>query len=109
VYRFVYDGQGRLTGIKDNSGNLTAIQRNGNQPTAMVGPFGHTTTLSVDSNGYLAGIQAPDGAVTALTYDSTGLMRTLTDPTGISISSRSTRMAVSPRTPIPRAISRRWP
>ncbi|SPE37114.1 exported hypothetical protein [Candidatus Sulfopaludibacter sp. SbA3] len=82
VYQFVYDGQGRLTGIKDNSGNLTAIQRNGNQPTAIVGPFAHRTTLSVDSNGYLANIQAPDGAVTALTYDSTGLMSTLTDPNG---------------------------
>jgi RHS repeat-associated protein len=82
VYQFVYDDQGRLTGIKDNAGNLTAIQRNGNQPAAIVGPFGHTTTLSVDSNGYLANIQAPDGAVTALTYDATGLMSTLTDPNG---------------------------
>ena len=60
----------------------TAIQRSGNQPTAIVGPFGHTTTLSVDSNGYLAGIQAPDRAVTSLTYDPTGLMSTLTDPNG---------------------------
>jgi YD repeat-containing protein len=82
LYQFVYDGQGRLTGIQDNSGNLTTIQRSGNQPTAIVGPFGHTTTLSVDANGYLASIQAPDGAVTNLTYDPTGLMSTLTDPNG---------------------------
>ena len=82
LYEFVYDGQGRLTGIQDDAGNRTSIERNGDQPTAIAGPFGHRTTLSADANGYLAKIQAPDGAVTALTYNAKGLMSTFTDPRG---------------------------
>jgi RHS repeat-associated protein len=82
LYTFQYDSQSRLTGIRDDFGNLTTIERSGNSPTAIVGPYGQRTTLTVSSGGYITKIQAPDGAATSATYSSNGLMQTFSDPRG---------------------------
>jgi RHS repeat-associated protein len=83
LYRFGYDGAGRLTTITDRAGNTTTIQRDGNgNPVAIVGPFGQTTTLTLDANGYLAQVADPLHQATGMTYTSDGLLTSLTDPRG---------------------------
>jgi YD repeat-containing protein len=48
-----------------------------------VGPYGQRTVLSVDPNGYLQTVTAPDGAQTVLGYkDDTGLLASYEDRTG---------------------------
>jgi RHS repeat-associated protein len=78
LYEFVYDHY-RLIGIRDRDGLLTAIQRSGNTPTAIVGPFGARTVLSVDAEGRLAHVIDPEGNAIGLGYDDGGLLTTLTD------------------------------
>src|SRR5262249_12413136 len=82
LYTLAYDSQGRLIGITDDSGNQTTVERSGDQPSAIVGPYGNRTTLSVDAKGYLSQVQQADGANTQLTYTDSGLLATLTDPRG---------------------------
>ena len=84
LYSFSYDTEGRLTAVEDGDGNVTAIERDGQgNPTAIVAPFGQRTTLSVDTNGYLASITNPAGETHAFTYhDAGGLLATYTDPRG---------------------------
>ena len=76
---FGYDGRGRLTSIKNGDDDTTTIQRDaGGEPTAIVGPYGQTTTLS-SANGYLSRIENPAGDHILLEYSADGLMSKLTD------------------------------
>lgn len=77
---FGYDQAGRLTSITDGDGNTTTINRSGGVPTSIVGPYGHTTTLQVDGNGYLSRIQGPLGNRILMDYAAGGLLTRLTDP-----------------------------
>ncbi len=82
-YAFTYT-QGRLTAITDRDGNLSRVERDAKgAPTAMVGPFGHRTTLTT-SAGYLSAITDPAGARHALQYGAGGLLTTFTNPLGRS-------------------------
>ncbi len=70
-----------LTRIEDPFGNATVVHRGANgDATAIVGPYGHTTTLQIDAaTGYLQ--QASGGGATvAVSHDADGLLRSLTDP-----------------------------
>jgi RHS repeat-associated protein len=84
--QFAYDSAGRLVTITDSSSNVTTIQRDGSgNPTAIVAPFGQTTTLAVQSDGYLSTITNPAGEAVQLTYSSgaaEGLLATMTDARG---------------------------
>ena len=48
-------------------------------PTAIVGPYGQTTTLQVSAGGYLSRIANPAGERILLEYDAGGLLTKLTD------------------------------
>ena len=79
VLSFGYDGRGRLTSIKDGDNDTTTIQRDANgAPTAIVGPYGQTTTLA-SANGYLSRIENPAGNRILLEYSAGGLLSKLTD------------------------------
>jgi YD repeat-containing protein len=78
---FAYE-DGKLVSLTDANGQVTAVQRNGaGEPTAIVAPFGQTTTLELGTSGanpanpanpthrLIQSIQAPDGATWAMTYD----------------------------------------
>lgn len=103
-YQFAYDGANRLITITDGDGNVTTVERDAQgRATAIVGPFGQPTALTIGDNGYLAEISHPagetwqsdytaDGLLTAFTnprgetsryaYDALGLLTRATDPTG---------------------------
>jgi RHS repeat-associated protein len=83
IYRFAYGADRQLATITDADGNVTTIQRNGaGEPTAIVGPYGHRTTLDLDANGYLSRVVDPAGSVVELTAGSAGLLTGLRDPRG---------------------------
>lgn len=85
---FLYDGAGRLASLKDGTGNITTIQRDGTgTPTAIVGPFGQQTGLTLDGAGYLRQVTDPGGITTKLYHRGTGLgsglLDSLVDPAGL--------------------------
>jgi len=83
VYQFAYDSAGKLITITDATGNVTTIQRNASeQPTAIVSPYGQTTTLALDSNGFLSQVTDPLGKSSTFVNSSTGLLTSRTDPNG---------------------------
>jgi len=80
---FNYDAQGRLASIQDADNNTTTIERNGGgNPTALVGPFGGRTMLTLDANGFLASLANPAGETTQLVTTSSGRLTRVTGPRG---------------------------
>ncbi|MCB1765327.1 MAG: hypothetical protein KDJ22_04575 [Candidatus Competibacteraceae bacterium] len=86
LYTFGYDGNGKLISVTDGDHNITTIERNGaGDPTAIVGPYGQRTTLTTNSDGYLASITNPAGEIHQFTYqDAGGLLTTFTNPRNLS-------------------------
>jgi RHS repeat-associated protein len=85
VYQFGYDAAGKLTTVTDASNNVTSIQRdNSEHPTAIISPFGQTTTLNVDANGFLSQVIDPAGDTEQYTNSPTGLISSRTDANGNS-------------------------
>ncbi|MDZ4081587.1 MAG: RHS repeat-associated core domain-containing protein [Bdellovibrionales bacterium] len=83
-YTFSYSS-GRLTSITDAYSNVTSINYDmSNFPASIVGPYGQTTTLSVDGNGNLNSIENPNSEEFVMTYHSGsgGLLHTFTKPGG---------------------------
>ncbi len=82
-YQFNYDGASRLISVMDGDNNTTIITRTGNGiPTAIVGPYGQSTSLVVNVAGYLTRVTNPLGQAYAFTYQPGGLLASLTDPRG---------------------------
>jgi RHS repeat-associated protein len=83
VYKFGYDSSGRLVTVTDATGNVTTIQRNASgSPTAIVAPFGETTSLAIDQNGFLAQITDPLGFAQTFVNSAGGLLMSRTDANG---------------------------
>jgi RHS repeat-associated protein len=89
-YEFAYDSAGRLTQVIDKqasgNGNITTIQHDAQgNPTAIIGPFGQHTALTVHPNGYLASLTNPAGETFSFTYNggaAAGLLASFTNPRG---------------------------
>ena len=83
LYQFGYDAAGKLVTVTDASGNIITIQRNASeQPTAIVSPFGQTTTLSVDGQGFLSQVTDPLGNSVVLVNSANGLLTSRKDANG---------------------------
>ena len=83
LYNFAYDANGLLISITDGNGNVTTIQRGPKgHPTAIVSPYGQTTTLTVDANGYLSKVTDPLGNSIKLTNTALGLLTSMKDGNG---------------------------
>ena len=80
LYQFSYNGQGLLTTVTDADGDVTTVERDGAATTAIVGPFGQRTMLTLDGSGYLAGVTSPNNETVQLTSSPTGLLLALRDP-----------------------------
>jgi len=82
-YQFGYDAAGNLITVTDGSGNITTIQRDGSEhATAILSPFLQTTTLVVDSNGFLSDVIDPATHTSRFNNTSTGLITGRTDANG---------------------------
>ncbi len=82
-WTFTYDANSLVVAMTDVAGNVTQIQRNGaGQPTAIVGPYGQTTTLGLDANGFLNQVSNPANETTSMTSTSGGLLSSITGPLG---------------------------
>ena len=80
-YQFAYDLQSQLASITDGDTNVTIIERDaGGNLTALVGPFGQRTTLTVDADKYLATVKNPANEQTTLVYTPDGLLTSVTNP-----------------------------
>src|SRR5262249_38711071 len=74
---------GRLVSVADGNNNTTTIEHTSNgDPTAIVGPYGQRTTLTVDPKGYLSRVTNPAGEAVQLEYTEEGLLTSFTDPRG---------------------------
>lgn len=83
LWSFGYDSAGRLTSMTDSSANVTTISRNLNgAPTAIVGPYGAETDLTLDTNGYLENITNPAVETVVLSHTDRGLLTSMTTPEG---------------------------
>lgn len=71
---FEYGEAGYATAVTDRYGNRTEINRDGQQLRSIVGPWGHETSITTDSDGYLAELTLPDGSSVAATYSDEGLL-----------------------------------
>jgi RHS repeat-associated protein len=80
-WTFGYDANSLVVTMTDVAGNVTQIRRNGaGLPTAIVGPYGQTTTLGVDANGFLNKVTNPANETTTMTSTSGGLLSSITGP-----------------------------
>ncbi|MGH3369649.1 MAG: hypothetical protein ACRDPR_06585, partial [Nocardioidaceae bacterium] len=84
VYRFEYDGAGRLTKVVDGDGETTEIVRDpAGVPTKVVASGGQETVLTLDGNGYLKTVANPlSGEIVQLETLPSGLLSSYTDPAG---------------------------
>lgn len=83
---FDYDAAGRLIRVREMTGaadNVTTIEHDAaGHPTAIVGPFGDRTTLTVDAHGFLASFANSAGNTHQFASTVLGLMASHTDPRG---------------------------
>lgn len=86
---FAYDGAGHLTSITDGSGNLTSFSRSTSTATlgrltAITGPYGQISVVTLSKEGYLTSIKDPAGKSVKAKYSKTGLMTSFTNIRGSS-------------------------
>lgn len=85
LYEFGYDGTGNLVVARDGDGNEMRVERDSRgMATALVGPYGHRSTLSIDNSGRLRTITNPAGETHAMAYTADGLLTRFTKPSGSS-------------------------
>jgi len=83
LYEFGYDRLGLLITVTDDSGNVTTIERDGSgKPLAIVGPFGQSTSLTLNQDGYLNTVTNPASEQISLEYTTDGLLTKMTNPLG---------------------------
>ena len=71
---FGYDPSGALATVTDRYGEVTHIERDADgRPAAVVGPYGHRTTLELGAGGYLRTV-ADAAGVRAMEYGAGGLL-----------------------------------
>jgi RHS repeat-associated protein len=82
-YAFHYNSVGNLLSVTDGDGNVTTVERGADGlPTAVVGPDGQRTELTLDPSGFLASVTTPADETTQLENTSDGLLTGMTTPRG---------------------------
>jgi len=83
LWSFVYDQDGYVVGITGADGRMTTIDRSISDYITITPSGGATTTLALDTIGYLDFVQSPGGRITTTVHDSTpgreGLLTSFTD------------------------------
>ncbi|WP_329538059.1 hypothetical protein OG568_58370 (plasmid) [Streptomyces sp. NBC_01450] len=83
---FHYDDRDRLTSVVHGApaehNTVTITRDTEGRPTAITGPSGHHTQLTLNADGYLTDVTDPTNAATTLRYHPGGLLATLANPLG---------------------------
>lgn len=83
LFEYQYDIQGRLKSITDAFGNETEFQQVSSSEVHIVAPFGQTTVLTLDGDGWLVELADPVGKNYEMTYvNADGLLETFKKPEG---------------------------
>ncbi|MBH24557.1 MAG: hypothetical protein CMH57_08915 [Myxococcales bacterium] len=85
LYQFHYDEEGYLIEIEDGYGLSTTLERNGELLNAIVGPYGHRTTLDhtlQSDERRLTTLTWPDNSTWEMDYRDDGFLTELLDPNG---------------------------
>jgi|GEM_PF-818862 len=78
-----YDGAGRVIRIVDRFGSALTIDRNQDgAPSRIVAPNGEVTSLTVNQQGHLTGVQYEDDTGYQFSYKNGGLLTGKIDPNG---------------------------
>ena len=86
-YEFGYDTAHHLSTITDIDGRITRVLRDASGvPTAIVNPFGTSTSLGVDGNGYLNLVRDPTASEWHFSYGQEGLLTQEEHPNGAPVS-----------------------
>ncbi|MBP9825667.1 MAG: hypothetical protein KBF21_15675, partial [Thermoanaerobaculia bacterium] len=81
LLEFGYTAGGYLSTITDGNGNVTSVVRTpSGDPTAIVGPYGQSTSVTLDANGYLQRIENEAGHSWSTEMSLLGLLTSVTDP-----------------------------
>jgi RHS repeat-associated protein len=83
-YTFNYNGSGNLSSIVDADGNTTSVNYTSGVISGITAPFGQSTAITVDGNGYLASVTNPHSEAYSMTYSSGGLLGTFEKPSGVT-------------------------
>jgi RHS repeat-associated core domain len=82
-YEFGYNSVGRLISITDAYGNITTINRAGGSLSSIVGPYGQTTAIDLDSKFRISRVTIPSGDSYKLSYKGeSGLLTNFETPAG---------------------------
>lgn len=82
-YTFSYNTNGTIDTITDAYSNVTTFTYLVGGSIQITGPYGQTTNISTDTNGYLSQVEYPAGVYWQMTYWSgNGLLKTFTKPSG---------------------------
>lgn len=80
-YTFGYDGSSRLTTITNAYSKVTTLSRSSGVLTGIVGPYGQTTSITVNGSGQIENLANPKSETYYFTYKSgTDLMATFAKP-----------------------------
>lgn len=83
-FSFTYDENGYLAEVLEfDEARRTTITRDGQQ-VLVTGPYGQTTTLTLDANDFLASVTDPLGHTYDLIHDEGGLLTSKIDPRGLT-------------------------
>lgn len=81
-WSFGYDADGALVTLTRGNGQVTTIERVDGRPVAIVGPFGHRTTMSLGATGMITAVAGPGGWNRTFVYDDENRLIGHTDPGG---------------------------
>jgi len=80
-YNISYSANGHLAAVTDQFGNATTFQTSGSN-VIITSPYGQSSMLTFDGNGFLASVTDPNGDVYGVTNNSVGYMTNFQKPMG---------------------------
>jgi RHS repeat-associated protein len=86
ILAFAYDGEGRLSSVRDHDGRITTLERaTSGLVSAVIAPNGERTEIGMNAQGDLQSATNPANERLVFTYGTGGLLLGTSDPSGASL------------------------